>query len=94
MIAFESLHNRIIADIRLFELQELFDNMTTSWNFKNRCKSILNMIFDFALKTNLLIPIELALLRLGKRKKLLKEEYLRKKKSRLCGKISILNTAI
>ena len=50
MRAFDSLENTPIIDLKLFQLQELFDNMTTSSSFKRGCKSILNMIFDFALK--------------------------------------------
>ena len=39
---FESLDSREIAEIKLFELQNLFDNMNRSWSFKISCKSILN----------------------------------------------------
>lgn len=71
MRAFEPLHDRIIADIRLFELQELFDNMTTSWSFKNACKSVLNMIFDFAFKNEIVDSNKVKFIDLGKRVKVI-----------------------
>ncbi|MGL5367629.1 MAG: tyrosine-type recombinase/integrase, partial [Cetobacterium somerae] len=79
MRAFESLHDRIIADIRLFELQELFDNMTTSWSFKNGCKSVLNMIFDFALKNEFIDSNRVSFIEIGKKEKVIERRVFTKK---------------
>lgn len=67
--AFEPLEKRPIADIKLFELQHLFDNMTTSWSFKNGCKSVLNMIFDFALKNDFIDSNKIKFVEVGKKDK-------------------------
>lgn len=80
MRAFEPLHDRIIADIRLFELQELFDNMTTSWSFKNGCKSVLNMIFDFALKNEFIDSNRVSFIEIGKKEKVIERRVFTKKK--------------
>ncbi|MGL4865343.1 MAG: tyrosine-type recombinase/integrase [Cetobacterium sp.] len=79
MRAFESLHDRIIADIRLFELQELFDGMTTSWSFKNGCKSVLNMIFDFALKNEFIDSNRVSFIEIGKKEKVIDRRIFTKK---------------
>lgn len=79
MRAFESLHDRVIADIRLFELQELFDNMTTSWSFKNGCKSVLNMIFDFALKNEFINSNRVSFIEIGKKEKVIDRRVFTKK---------------
>lgn len=79
MRAFEPLHDRIIADIRLFELQELFDNMTTSWSFKNGCKSVLNMIFDFALKNEFIDSNRVSFIEIGKKEKVIDRRIFTKK---------------
>ena len=79
MKAFEPLHDRIIADIRLFELQELFDNMTTSWSFKNGCKSVLNMIFDFALKNEFIDSNRVSFIEIGKKEKVIERRVFTKK---------------
>ena len=79
MRAFESLHDRIIADIRLFELQELFDSMTTSWSFKNGCKSVLNMIFDFALKNEFIDSNRVSFIEIGKKEKVIDRRIFTKK---------------
>lgn len=79
MRAFEPLHDRIIADIRLFELQELFDNMTTSWSFKNGCKSVLNMVFDFALKNEFIDSNRVSFIEIGKKEKVIDRRIFTKK---------------
>ena len=48
------MSNREIADIKFYELQNLFDNMELSWSTKRSCRSLLNMIFKFALKSDLI----------------------------------------
>lgn len=79
MRAFEPLHDKIIADIRLFELQELFDGMTTSWSFKNGCKSVLNMIFDFALKNEFIDSNRISFIEIGKKEKVIDRRIFTKK---------------
>lgn len=71
MRAFEPLHDTLIADIKLFDLQVLFDSMTTSWSFKNGCKSVLNMIFDYALKNEFVDSNKIRFIELGKKEKIL-----------------------
>ncbi|MEG1942149.1 MAG: site-specific integrase [Cetobacterium sp.] len=73
------MHNRIIADIRLFELQELFDSMTTSWSFKNGCKSVLNMIFDFALKNEFIDSNRVSFIEIGEKEKVIDRRVFTKK---------------
>lgn len=63
----EPLFKKEISSIRLFELQEVFDNIKFSWNFKNGCKSALNMIFDFALKNDLISTNKVKFIELGKK---------------------------
>lgn len=65
----EELNTREIANIKLFELQELFDKMKTSWSFKNGCKSALNMIFDYALKLDLIENNKVKFIEIGKKDK-------------------------
>ena len=69
--ALESLNDIPIAEIKLFDLQQLFDNMTTSWSFKNGCKSILNMIFEYALKNEYIISNKVKFIELGKKEKVI-----------------------
>lgn len=64
---FESLDNREIAEIKLFEFQNLFDNMNRSWSFKISCKSILNMIFDYALKNDFISSNKVSFVEVGKK---------------------------
>ncbi|MGL5711699.1 MAG: tyrosine-type recombinase/integrase [Cetobacterium sp.] len=71
MRAFEPLHDTLMADIKLFDLQILFDAMTTSWSFKNGCKSVLNMIFDYALKNEFVDSNKIKFIELGKREKII-----------------------
>ena len=65
--ALEPLDNLEIAEIKLFDLQQLFDKMTTSWSFKNACKSILNMIFEYAFKNEFISSNKVKFVELGKK---------------------------
>ncbi|MGL6100365.1 MAG: tyrosine-type recombinase/integrase [Fusobacteriaceae bacterium] len=69
--AFESLHNKAISEIKLFELQKMFDSMTTSWSFKSGCKSVLNMIFDYAFKNEFIDSNKVKFIEIGKREKVI-----------------------
>ncbi|MFR1675717.1 site-specific integrase [uncultured Fusobacterium sp.] len=75
---FESLDNREIAEIKLFELQNLFDNMNRSWSFKISCKSILNMIFDYALKNDFISSNKISFVEVGKKIKILERKIFTK----------------
>lgn len=75
---FESLDNREIAEIKLFELQNLFDNMNRSWSFKISCKSILNMIFDYALKNDFISSNKVSFVEVGKKIKILERKIFTK----------------
>lgn len=68
-----------ITDIKLFMLQELFDKMDTSWSFKNGCKSILNMIFDFALKNDFVSENKIKFIEIGKKEKVIERKIFTKK---------------
>lgn len=69
--AFEPLHELKISDIKLYELQQLFDTMTTSYSFKNGCKSVLNMIFDFAFKNEFVTSNKVKFIEIGKKEKVI-----------------------
>lgn len=71
---FEPIEKRSISDIRLFELQKLFDDMDTSWSFKNGCKSALNMIFDFALKNDFVDSNKIKFIEIGKKDKVIQRK--------------------
>ena len=62
---------RVTHNIKLFDLQTLFDKMTTSWSFKNGCKSVLNMIFDYALKNEFIETNKIKFIEIGKREKVI-----------------------
>jgi len=78
MRAFNNLENTSIIDLKLFQLQELFDNMTTSSSFKRGCKSILNMIFDFALKNDFIKSNKIQFIEIGKKEKVLERKVFTK----------------
>lgn len=44
------LDHILIKDIKLHHMQKIFDDMEISYNYKKVCKSLLNMIFEFASK--------------------------------------------
>ena len=78
MRAFDSLLDMNIADIKLFDLQILFDSMRTSWSFRNGCKSVLNMIFDYALKNDFVDSNKIKYIELGKREKVIERKIFMK----------------
>lgn len=65
----ECLDNREMSTIKLNELQEIFNKMNFSWNFKKGCKSALNMIFDYALKNDLIESNKVHFIEIGKHDK-------------------------
>lgn len=64
----ESLENLAITDIKLHHLQKLFDEMDLSWNSKSSYKSLLNMIFEYALKNDFIDTNKIKFIELGKKK--------------------------
>ncbi|WDD89094.1 tyrosine-type recombinase/integrase [Fusobacterium nucleatum] len=56
-----------ISDIKLFQLQKIFDEMTFSYNYKGNCKSVLNRIFDFAVKNDFIESNKVKFVELGKK---------------------------
>lgn len=83
---FEPLNNREIAEIKLFELQKLFDNMDRSWNFKISCKSILNMIFEYALKNDFISSNKVPFIEVGKKVKILERKVFAKEEINILWK--------
>lgn len=71
MRALEPLDKFYIADLKLFDLQQLFDSMTTSWSFKTACKSILNMIFEYAFKNEFISSNKVKFIEIGKKEKII-----------------------
>lgn len=63
----EPLFDKEISNIRLLDMQAVFDNINLSWNSKNVYKSTLNMIFDFALKNDLITSNRVKFIELGKK---------------------------
>lgn len=65
--ALTPLDDMYIVDIKFFHLQNLFDNMTTSFSTKKSCKSIINMIFEYALKNEFINSNKVELIDIGKK---------------------------
>lgn len=64
---FTILNEYKISDIKLFQLQKIFDEMTFSYNYKGNCKSVLNRIFDFAVKNDFIESNKVKFVELGKK---------------------------
>lgn len=75
---FEPFNDREIAEIKLYELQDFFDRMDRSSNFKISCKSILNMIFDYALKNDFISSNKVSFIEVGKKVKILERKIFTK----------------
>lgn len=78
MKALEPLDNLEIADIKLFQVQKLFDSFEYSWSFKNGCKSVLSMIFDFALKNDFIDSNKIKFVEIGKKEKIIERRIFTK----------------
>lgn len=77
------LDNLKVSELKLFHMQEIFDNMEASWNFKSSCKSLLNMIFDYALKNELIESNRVKFIELGKRNTVIKRRVFTKKEIKI-----------
>lgn len=78
IVPLEPLFNKEIANIRLLDMQEVFDNINLSWNTKNAYKSTLNMIFDFALKNDLITSNRVRFIELGKKENIIERKIFTK----------------
>lgn len=64
---FNILDEYKISDVKLFQLQKIFDEMSFSYNYKGNCKSVLNRIFDFAVKNDFIESNKVKFVELGKK---------------------------
>lgn len=64
---FEILNENKISDIKLFQLQKIFNDMDYSRGYKSNCKSVLNRIFNFALKNDFIDSNKVQFVELGKK---------------------------
>ena len=64
---FEILNENKISDIKLFQLQKIFNDMDYSRGYKSNCKSVLNRIFNFALKNYFIDSNKVQFVELGKK---------------------------
>lgn len=69
--ALSTLDKILIKDIKLVDMQSLFDKMDSSWSFKNACKSVLNMIFEYAFKNDFIDTNKVKFIELGKKEKVI-----------------------
>ena len=76
---FTVLNEFKISDIKLFQLQKLFDEMTFSYNYKSNCRSVLNRIFEFALKNDFINSNKIKFLELGKKNIVVERKIFTKK---------------
>ena len=67
----EPLNDMQITDIKLYHLQKLIDEIDTSWSFKNGCKSVLNMIFEYAFKNEFISSNKVKFVEIGKKEKVI-----------------------
>lgn len=76
---FTILNEYKISDIKLFQLQKIFDEMTFSYNYKGNCKSVLNRIFDFAVKNDFVESNKVKFVELGKKNIVIERKIFTKK---------------
>ena len=82
----EILNEYKITDIKLFQLQKIFDEMTFSYNYKSSFKSILNMIFEFALKNDFINSNKIKFIELGKKNTVIERKIFTKKEIEILWK--------
>jgi len=76
---FNILDKYKISDIKLFQLQKIFDEMSFSYNYKGNCKSVLNRIFDFAVKNDFIESNKVKFVELGKKNIVIERKLFTKK---------------
>ena len=62
-----SLDDYIISDMKLLILQNFMDNLKVSYGTKKSYKSLLNVIFDFALKNDFITSNKVNFIEIGKK---------------------------
>ena len=76
---FNILDEYKISDVKLFQLQKIFDEMSFSYNYKGNCKSVLNRIFDFAVKNDFIESNKVKFVELGKKNIVIERKIFTKK---------------
>lgn len=74
-----ALNDCKITDIKLFQLQKIFDEMTFSYNYKCNIKSTLNLVFEFALKNDFISTNKVKFIELGRKNIVVKRKIFTKK---------------
>lgn len=67
-----SLDNYVISEIRLHILQNFIDSLNVSYGTKNSYKSLLSMVFDFALKNDFITSNKVNFIQIGKKETVIK----------------------
>lgn len=83
---FNILDKYKISDIKLFQLQKIFDEMSFSYNYKGNCKSVLNRIFDFAVKNDFIESNKVKFVELGKKNIVIERKIFTKKEIEILWK--------
>lgn len=67
-----------IQDIKLIDMQMFFDDLKIAYATKNMLKSLINMIFDFALKNDFISVNKVRFIELGKKEKVVERKIFTK----------------
>ncbi|UYI77618.1 MAG: tyrosine-type recombinase/integrase [Fusobacterium varium] len=70
----KSIENEVFSKLKFKELQNLFDNLDISESSKRPVKSLLNMLYKYALKNEIVTKDYSKLIELGKMEKVLKRQ--------------------
>lgn len=79
MKKFKPISNLKIKDIKLHHLQEMFDNLKTSSNYKNNVKALLNSIMEYAIKNDYITTNKVKYIEIGKHEKVIERKIFTKK---------------
>ena len=81
-----TLNDCKITDIKLFQLQKIFDEMAFSYNYKGNIKSTINLIFEFALKNDFINSNKIKFIELGKKSIVIERKIFTKKEIKILWK--------
>ena len=81
-----ALNDCKITDIKLFQLQKIFDEMTFSYNYKCNIKSTLNLVFEFALKNDFVDNNKVKFVELGKKNTVIERKIFTKNEIKILWK--------
>lgn len=92
------LNDRIFVDLKTLELQEFFNKNIEGWSTQNLAKSILKLLFDYALKYEIVDKDYSKFIELAKREKVIKRaiftenerETIFKSNNKICKAVSVL----